>query len=481
MVDRELITRYVYTKLAEAPFLADKYTKVDGELLGHRRVYSRLKKYVDEFLLGRTENRFIIIPGLRGVGKTTVLFQLYNYLRESKRVEQERILYFSTDELSTFLGADIKDVITAFVEEVHGTSFVNLDRELIILIDEAHYDKTWSQVGKIIYDKTRKVLMIFTGSSALNLETNVDAMRRAKKEMVFPMGFSEYITLQYRIFPPRGMAESLRGLIFRGSEAIASASENEGEIKKRMLRIGRVVEREFEDFLVYKGLPFGMRLERREVHEKIFDMISRVIEKDVFSLRSFSTQTRNTIIRTLTFLALQKPGGTSDIKLAERLKISPTQVRNILDVLEKTHLIFSLKPYGAAGKIVRKPWKYYFLSPTINAAIRFKLGVYDPGSRETLGILAENLVASYLFRMRETTNMPAGIFYDPERKGVDFLLQVGGKIIPLEVGIGEKKGYKVRRSISRYKSPHGIIVSNIEKITIEDGLIYIPITTFAWI
>ncbi len=50
-------------------------------------------------------------------------------------------------------------------------------------------------------------------------------------------------------------------------------------------------------------------------------------------------------------------------------------IRNILDVLEKTQLVFSVKPYGGAGKVVKKPWKYYFLSPSINAAIRFKLNI----------------------------------------------------------------------------------------------------------
>jgi len=134
---------------------------------------------------------------------------------------------------------------------------------------------------------------------------------------------------------------------------------------------------------------------------------------------------------------LQKPGGTSDAKLAARLNNrSPTMIRNILDVLEKTHLVFSVKPYGGAGKLVRKPWKYYFLSPSINAAIRFKLGVYDIRDRVMLGILAENLIASYLFRMKETLNMPTGFFYAPEEGGVDFLLQTGaGEIIPVEVGI----------------------------------------------
>jgi len=221
-----------------------------------------------------------------------------------------------------------------------------------------------------------------------------------------------------------------------------------------------------------------------DVYERIFSMIDRVIEKDVFSAQSFSTKTRETISRVLTFLALQKPGGTSDSKLADKLKTSPTLIRSILDVLEKTHLIFSIKPYGGAGKIIRKPWKYYFLSPSINAAIRFKLGTYDTKDREMLGVLAENLVASYFFRMKETVNMPPGIFYDAEKEGVDFLLQdaTGENIIPIEVGLGKKGKSQIGKAIKTYRSRYGIVISNTtEKITIKEDIIYLPIITFSFV
>jgi len=178
-------------------------------------------------------------------------------------------------------------------------------------------------------------------------------------------------------------------------------------------------------------------------------MIDRVIEKDIFSIQSFNTETRNTISRILSFLALQSPGGTSDAKLSERLGVSPTMIRSILDVLEKTHLIFSIKPYGGAGKIVRKPWKYYFLSPSINSAIRFKLGAFDRNSKDMFGVLIESMVASYLLRMRETINLPTGIFYDSDDGGPDFIIQDAKEnVIPIEVGSGKKDKGQVERAIA---------------------------------
>ena len=48
----------------------------------------------------------------------------------------------------------------------------------------------------------------------------------------------------------------------------------------------------------------------------------------------------------------------------------------------------------------------------------------------------------YLFNFiphRKYTNKDFGIYYDPQKKGVDFLLNtISGDIIPIEVGIGKK-------------------------------------------
>jgi len=54
-----------------------------------------------------------------------------------------------------------------------------------------------------------------------------------------------------------------------------------------------------------------------------------------------------------------------------------------------------VKPYGGPGVTIRKPWKYYFLSPSINATLRKRFGGFSEDNPQFLGILAENYVASY--------------------------------------------------------------------------------------
>ncbi|MDG3548589.1 ATP-binding protein [Methanobacterium formicicum] len=478
------LLNYVFAKLAEAEKLSQDNTRMGNVPFEHRKTYFQIKKHIDEFLNGYVENRFLIMPGLRGVGKTTILFQIYEYLRNEKGVDSDRILYLSVDELSTYLGAGILEAIDVFVGEVHETSPVYLEKELFIFLDESHYDKEWSQVGKIVYDQSKKIFLIFTGSSALSLEMNVDAARRIKKEPIFPMNFREYNLLKNNIRYNDDFSRSLMDLIFKGDEgSVEDASRKENEMKKTLLKLNKPVEKEWEDFLLCRDFPFALNIQRSEVYERVFDIVNRVVEKDVFSIKSFNTESRSVISRVITFLALQDPGGTSDAKLATKLGKSPRLIREILNILELTHLVFSVKPYGTAGKVVRKAWKYYFLSPTVNAAIRFKLGKYNKRDRKLLGVLTESLVASYFFRMKETVHRPLGIFYDPAKNGVDFLLQTADDgLIPVEVGVGEKDRTQINRAITRYKSEYGIVISNTtSKIKKEGNVIYIPVMTFSFI
>ncbi len=484
VTEREDLLNYVYTKLSETPRLSQENIKKDGQPFRYRNGYFIIKEYLDDFLNGQYENRFLVMPGLRGVGKTTIIFQLYDYLINDKKIASDRVLYLSADELTVYLRSRIIEVVDVFIKDVHRTSPVKLEEPLFIFIDESHYDKDWSSTGKILYDQSKKIFMIFTGSSALDLEMNVDAARRTKKESIFPISFSEYLLLKHDILLPENASDTLINLIFNGdAPSLEAAAQKENDIRRNLLKLEKPLSIEWEDFLSCQGFAFGLDLKDIEIYERIFSMVERVIEKDVFSLKSFNTDSKSVISRILMFLALQKPGAASHTKLAKKLDISPTSVREILTVLEKTQLIFNIKPYGAAGKLIKKPWKYYFLSPSLKSAINFKFGRYDLNDRKIMGSLAENMVASTFFKMKETRNLPLGIFYPTEKGGVDFLLiNSKDEIIPVEVGVGKKSEYQVTKAIEKYKSEYGILISNTtEKIIKNNKVIHIPLATFSFL
>jgi predicted AAA+ superfamily ATPase len=91
------------------------------------------------------------------------------------------------------------------------------------------------------------------------------------------------------------------------------------------------------------------------------------------------------------------------------------------------------------------------------------------------------MVASYFFTSQKTTQIPYGIFYSPESEGVDFVLSdIEGEIIPVEVGAGKKNKRQIKKSIKNYNSKYGIVISDARtRITREEDVIYIPITTFS--
>ena len=480
----EELLRYISTKLSDGPVLARENTqKPDGESFGYTRAYFRLKKHVDDFINGDFSKRLIIFPGLRGVGKTTALLQIYLYLTRNLGIEPSRVLYLSVDELRSYIGGGIYEAVKTFVEDIHRSTLPGLKRQLFILVDEAHFDEKWGVASKVVYDQSRNIFMILTGSSALSMEMSVDLARRAVKEPAFPLNFSEHLILKYRFFPPKGTAGCVKELLFNPSEeAIDSSNTVLYRLMQSAIEIGRPLEKELEDYLLAGGFPFSLELDIRGSHSRIFDMINRIVEKDVFSVGRYRADTRNTISRLIYFLALQKPGGVSDVRLADKPNTSPSLVRSILETLEKTHLIVSVKPYGGAGKLVRKPWKYYFLAPSINAAIRTKLGAHTESLRQQLGLLVENMAVFYFFRMKETTGRPLGIFYDPKKRGADFIIQKSvDEVIPVEVGIGHKGTSQVKRSMSEHGAEYGVVISAEGEVRRKGDVVFVPLTLFSFI
>lgn len=480
MILQEDLINYIYAKQREIQRLCINKLKWKNKIFNHRIEYYRIKKHVDKFLKEDYYNRFIIMPGLRGVGKTTIIFQLYEYLTKEKSVDNLDILYLDVNDLKSHFKTDLLAVIESFLTNVHQTTFLDLDKKIFLLIDEAHLDENWANYGKLIFDKTNNIFMIFTGSSALGLEINADATRRIQKEPIFPCNFREYLLLKHDLYIN---SNNLTDIILKGDEeSINKAIKDEIEIRKTLNNLNNDPNIEFEKFLLSYGFPFALILNQSENYQKISDIINRIITTDVTSLKNFNNTTNLNISRIITYLALEKPGGTSNVKLANNLDISPKSVNDILNVLEKTQLIFSVKPYGTGGKILKKPWEYFFLSPSIKAAINFQLGRYDLNHRKCLATLAKTLVISSIFKLNLISNRSLGLFYDPNKRGVDFLIKDLDNIIPIEVGIGKKTKSQLTIAMNNYNSDYGILISNRTSIiTFKDNIIYIPLLTYACI
>ena len=61
--------------------------------------FNEFKGYIDEFLDNHGEDRFFAMFGLRGLGKTTILYQLYDYLINDRKFDCKRVLYLDLNRL----------------------------------------------------------------------------------------------------------------------------------------------------------------------------------------------------------------------------------------------------------------------------------------------------------------------------------------------------------------------------------------------
>ena len=475
----DALNTYIENQISTQPIHLIDNISYKGKKFNYRTDFKDITYLIEKFLKGNNINRYLILPGLRDVGKSTILFQTYNYLLKEKNINPKNILYLSAENLKTMFNTTILEGINSYLKIFHNAIPETLNENIFLLIDEAQYDKNWSLTGKIIFDSSKKIFMIFTGSSALELEYNADSARRLLKIPINPLNYSQHSKLKYN-FNIKNASQIIHDLIFKGE--IKDAIKLEQNIIKSIPTIENYDLNEWDEYLQFGGFPSSFYQNNNISSKKLIDTINRVISVDMVNLGNISYNTQNNTFRLLYFLALQKPGEISHGAIAEHLECHTNSVKNIIDILEKTHLLFHIEPYSSSPKRRVKPFKYFFATPSLKHALSLNLGIASSEKKAYKGGLLENLVASNFYNLKNRSMVLYNIYYDPrKKKNADFLVQRGfDNPIPIEVSIGKKNNSQIKSAIHKYKSDYGIIISNTEnKIKREDNIIHISPKLFS--
>ena len=471
------ILKYVQNKLVQAPFRLKSYTQDEqGKKYPQRNIYVKVDKYFRDFLHNpNAQDRWIIIPGLRGVGKTTILAQLF--LNHQQEVGDRRMLYVSLDEVVNVLGSSLKDVLTAY-EKIIGESFEKLTQPIFIFIDEAQYDPKWASVLKSVYDRSNKVFVACSGSSAVSLQTNPDVIRRSIFQKLFPTSFSEFLMIRDGRLPIKGLKQNIKDALFNADSA-KDAYEKLKKIEPSVVNAWASIDRHYVgEYLKIGTLPFAIRMKDEvRVYQTITLLLDKVINQDVQGLGRFDTKTLIYIKRVLFLLA--ESDVVSIQKLATTLEVSVNTVSNILEVLEQAELLIRVMPYGSNSKKVRKPSRYQFMSSAMRSAFLSVAGNEQIFASQK-GRLMEDIVAMTLYR-EFVANSRGALNYDSSKAGADFILTIAGKnIIPIEVGVGEKLGTQVRSTMKKVGSAkYGIVICKNSLTLLEDAnVVKVPLDYF---
>lgn len=471
---------YVQNRLVNARHTLESFTKDEnGNTYPSRNIFIRIKKYLDDFIFGLSEERWVIIPGLRGVGKTTVVAQIYLTILRNHSLSTNQMLYFSLDDAVGRVGLSLNDILEAY-EYILGGSFEALKEKAFIFIDEVQSDKKWSVTLKTqLYDKSKNIFIICTGSSAVSLQTDLEVYRRATFEKLYPMNFCEFQMIKNKIYPINGLKKRLHDTVFYSESAeaaYASIKQVESDILKYWSQVSKA---EIDEYLTIGTLPFAINKDPYKVYEKVKLILDRIADQDIRELGRLHSDTIQAIKRLLYLLA-DATDTLSINKLAKHdsLSMTPVTVTHVLDILEKAELLVRVTPYGSVTGKVKKPSKYLFMSPTYRMAL---LSV--AGSEATYlsrqGKLIEDAVGEYFYR--EISSKGRGtLSYDPAQGGADFVLEIANTHrIAIEVGRGGKDTRQLRSTMEKVTCQYGINISHKdEELSVQDNILKLPLSIF---
>ena len=513
--------RELYQRLSHS----DEFAKSADLNSNYRRpIFDQLATKIDLFL-GSKQNSWVVMPGLRGVGKTTLLLQLYRQssLRSSKLLK----FYLSLDEMK-LIGASINDLVQ--IIRYHWQLRSSTNQPILVFLDEVHFVKDWSIGCKVLFDQISPLFIICTGSSAISLNLSADSIRRLDVVAVDPLNFTEAVNLdqahfngqiQFRQKPD--LSRRLLDAIFFARDArdahqqLISCQTDINHYYKKLLNFYRMVESrttalELKDILGnfingYKTLPYQAPATIRPNHQlkltnpevnfsqplplkklQIRRAINKTLLDDTIALidqrpdqHQLSPKTINLL--PVAIVSIANKDITSHNKLARSLGVNIKTLNSIFSVLIDSGLIIKVGSLKSVLAKTTKTAKYLFASP----ALRQSLLENDPAmsgdqDQKIKGRLLEDLVAMYLKRINHQDINSWILERDIKTGGADFVFYRQGNLkqaIVVEVGYNKTSAKQAHQTLKSY-GLYGLVITTNSNLRLDEHhqVVYLPLEYF---
>ncbi|MBP2134429.1 putative AAA+ superfamily ATPase [Methanomicrobium sp. W14] len=391
----------------------------------------------------------LLLTGARRTGKSTLAYQLIDYLIKTGTPKQN-ILYINLDEPLFMSMRDDPSLLGSIVEEY--TSKRENKEILYLFIDEIQNYKYWAYAIKTFYDTKKYIKCILTGSTSSVLK-NSAASRLSGRYLactVYPLSFQEF-------------------LIFKGII-------NPEVIKKRQL---------FDEYLKFGGYPrIVVEADNSLKMQILKNYYETIYLKDIILPNNL--RNNSDLVNLLYYLISNSGNLYSFNKIAEIQHISPDTVKEYTEYAQNCYLLYTLMKYTwSVKKQIANPKKIYALDTGIINAISFTFS-------ENKGRLLENYVFCLLNRIFDE------IYYHKRNYECDFVVkskypvtmeqnnilksnvsqismavQVSLSLKELDTKNREIRGLK--EAMEDYNLNEGYIVTENEKdmVTLDDKTIHI--------
>ena len=376
--------------------------------------------YLNQIIKSKWDGQIKVVTGIRRVGKSVLLFELYKEHLINEGVSEENIITISLDQRKYF---KYRNPITLceYVE----TLINNSKESYYLFIDEVQLsnptkDKENGNVEVTIYDmlnelNSYKNLDVYvTGSNSRMLSGDIMTEFRGRSTQihVYPLSFEEYYS-------------------FVG-----------GDETKRL-----------NEYLIYGGMPRITQLEDELDKKKYLDQLYKeVYIKDIVERNRIEKE--NVLEDILNYLSSQIGLLTNPTKVAKALsnarkeKIDSNLVSSYINHSIDAFLISMSKRYDIRGKsYFNYPNKYYFTDLGLrNAQLNFRQ--YDPGH------LMENAIYNELIKRGYSVDVVVVV---DRRNGansfkeIDFVVNEGDRRIYIQSALRMDDEEKIKSELDSFK------------------------------
>lgn len=369
-----------------------------------------------------------IITGPRQVGKTYLMRLLENELS----VKGEKTLY---------LNLDIDEHFPLFTSQRELINYIKLQvggGKAYIFIDEIQKKENAEIFLKGLYDLQLPYKFVLSGSGSLELKSKISESMAGRKRFftVDPLSFEEFVNnkTDYRY------EEKLKDFF---------------AIEKNQ------TQRLFEEYMMYGGYPRVVLAETVEEKRAVIeDIYQSYIQKDIKDFLDVSKPDAFTNLAKI--LASQIGSLVNTVELSSNIDIADKTVQHYLWYMEKTFIIKKVTPFyrNIRSEIIKSP-VYYFVDTGLR---NYLLGLFGlPSIPPALsGHLFENVIFNMLREGKKTGPTEIHFWRTKDQAEVDFILQAGLDVIPVEAKYMKLKDSRLGKSfknfILKYKPEKGYIV-----------------------
>ncbi|MFN7951300.1 MAG: ATP-binding protein [bacterium] len=385
--------------------------------------------------------RALLLSGPRQVGKTTLFLQTIDRLLD-RGIPPENILYVTLDHpLFKLVGLEhLVRLWREYEPQQDGPEY--------LFLDEIQITKNWQTWVKhqVDFEKRRRIAL--TGSATpLTREGQESGVGRWQTIRLATLSFYEYLMLRKARVPELPEVRSLQELFEWPIHRFAQVAEG-----------AQAYVALFHDYLLRGGFPQSVLVESVTTAQKLLreDIVDKVLKRDMTAL--FGVRRVVELEHVFLYLCLHD-GALLDLPdLCKNLSLNRPTVASFIDLLEATHLIYRLMPFGYGKEVLRGRSKVYLADPAIGPSVllRGKALLEDDAA---LGVAVESAFFKHAYTHYYSRSI--GFSYWRNRKGheVDVIAQVGQRLVPFEVkyratdtGAGALKGlteFCERRKVER--------------------------------